>query len=629
MKFYKKVLSTTAVAALLLGATTLTSCGKKDSDPAMTDLISSVVLNNEGSKVSANFKVPSYVSNGKKNYKLEWHSNNTSYLNFEYVVDDPDTKEDESLEDATAKITQPTDEQKEVTFYAVLKNGSDTAQTENFRIRVQKLVTGEDRFKEFYDTASSKNTMDVAGYVQAKAGIATNSSGTVQCSLYLQDATGCGGYYAYCCTVTQEVYDAIKVGDYVKVTGQTSSVYNGVVEACYGDIEVDATNTNMDLANKVVDITAACDANEDLTYKQSQMVSLTGATVKSVTTKECTTTTGKYMSTMQTIATVVKGEKEFTVVLMEGTTPFAEAGTKTLFDTTKAAVKAGDIVTIKGLFVGTTSIAITDATNVTVTGHGEAPVEEAPTVVTTVAELNAGTVGKKYTFTGVVDELVSDKYGNMYIKDATGAKFYIYGLYDADDKRYDAMTTKPIVGDTITVTGALDEYNGTKQLKNAVVSNIVAGSGAGETPAPGTGTETTPGTDTPATVGEYDVVATLTASATSRQSFSKEQQIFTENGITITNDKASDIDIVDSSAHIRCYTASNLKFEYTSNFNVIVFTTTYADKNLPSTFTCDGATVVVDGTKCTIYLNSAASSFSIIGLPNQIRMTSVSVGNTK
>lgn len=77
---------------------------------------------------------------------------------------------------------------------------------------------------------------------------------------------------------------------------------------------------------------------------------------------------------------------------------------------------------------------------------------------------------EKYIVSGVIVEIASETWGNMYIQDSEGNKLYIYGLYDADGNRYDAMATKPAVGDTVTLVGILGQYNGNAQMKNATMT---------------------------------------------------------------------------------------------------------------------------------------------------------------
>ncbi len=72
---------------------------------------------------------------------------------------------------------------------------------------------------------------------------------------------------------------------------------------------------------------------------------------------------------------------------------------------------------------------------------------------------------QKYYVTGTITEVYNTQYGNMYITDGTNT-ITVYGLYK-DGKRYDAMSVKPVVGDEITVYGALTSYSSKAQFKNA------------------------------------------------------------------------------------------------------------------------------------------------------------------
>ncbi|MBR2381460.1 MAG: hypothetical protein IKA84_03080 [Clostridia bacterium] len=93
----------------------------------------------------------------------------------------------------------------------------------------------------------------------------------------------------------------------------------------------------------------------------------------------------------------------------------------------------------------------------------------------TIGTNNPGYTTDKYLVTGVVTEIANTKYGNLYIKDAEGNTLYLYGLYDQLGNRYDAMTTAPAVGDTITVLTVLGAYNDAPQGKNAtLVAHTVA-----------------------------------------------------------------------------------------------------------------------------------------------------------
>ncbi len=95
-------------------------------------------------------------------------------------------------------------------------------------------------------------------------------------------------------------------------------------------------------------------------------------------------------------------------------------------------------------------------------------------------EHNTYTEGKYYV-TGVITEVYNTQYGNMRITDEDGNILTIYGTYDADGtNRYDAMATKPVAGDTVTIYGVIGQYNGTAQIKNGWVVEHTPGEGEPE-----------------------------------------------------------------------------------------------------------------------------------------------------
>ncbi|MDD6980479.1 MAG: 5'-nucleotidase C-terminal domain-containing protein [Clostridia bacterium] len=69
-----------------------------------------------------------------------------------------------------------------------------------------------------------------------------------------------------------------------------------------------------------------------------------------------------------------------------------------------------------------------------------------------------GTSTESYYVTGTVVSIRSTTYGNMYIEDTDGNQLYIYGCYDMDGTRYDAMTNPPQVGDTVILYGQIKRY---------------------------------------------------------------------------------------------------------------------------------------------------------------------------
>lgn len=76
----------------------------------------------------------------------------------------------------------------------------------------------------------------------------------------------------------------------------------------------------------------------------------------------------------------------------------------------------------------------------------------------------------KYYVTGVIENIKNTTHGNMTIKDSDGNTLYVYGTWSADgNTRYDALETKPVVGDTVTVYGVIGNYNGA-QMKNGWIT---------------------------------------------------------------------------------------------------------------------------------------------------------------
>ncbi len=66
----------------------------------------------------------------------------------------------------------------------------------------------------------------------------------------------------------------------------------------------------------------------------------------------------------------------------------------------------------------------------------------------------------KYYITGIVTEIESTTWGNMYISDNEGNTIYVYGFYNEDGSvRYDVMDPKPAVGDLVTVYAIIGFYD--------------------------------------------------------------------------------------------------------------------------------------------------------------------------
>ena len=83
---------------------------------------------------------------------------------------------------------------------------------------------------------------------------------------------------------------------------------------------------------------------------------------------------------------------------------------------------------------------------------------------------------EKYIAGGIIVEIQNTTYGNMVIKDESGASILVYGTYINGKKYGDAEGTKPVVGDYVVVVGVVGKYNTTVQIKNADITSFTAAS---------------------------------------------------------------------------------------------------------------------------------------------------------
>ena len=275
----------------------------------------------------------------------------------------------------------------------------------------------------------------------------------------------------------------------------------------------------------------------------------------------------------------------------------------------------------------------------------------------------------KYYVSGVIVEVVNTTYGNVYIQDENGNKFLVYGLYSYDGTtRYDAMTYKPGLGDEISVWGVIGAYSNSAQMKNAWLDEVVicehdeyvvdetksvaaTCTKAGlkvevctscnvktiETEIEALGHTTEEGTcercgeeiggEAPALV---EVTGTLTFDNTSKRTeFSTSKQVWTEAGITMTNDKGSSTsNVAYYSKPVRLYASSKITVTAPGAITKIVFdcnSSSYATALKNSIGTVAGATVSVSSDKVTVTFSEAVDSFVIAKLTAQVRMDAITV----
>lgn len=118
------------------------------------------------------------------------------------------------------------------------------------------------------------------------------------------------------------------------------------------------------------------------------------------------------------------------------------------------------------------------------------------------------------------------------------------------------------------------------------------------------------------------------ADTTPRTSFSTSKQVWKQNGITFTNNKASSTNnVADYAKPIRLYANSEVIVEG-AGMKKIVFdcnSSSYATALQTSIGTVSGATVTVSSDKVTITFTSAVDSFTIAKLSAQVRIDSITV----
>ena len=128
--------------------------------------------------------------------------------------------------------------------------------------------------------------------------------------------------------------------------------------------------------------------------------------------------------------------------------------------------------------------------------------------------------------------------------------------------------------------------------------------------------------------------ATLSfADKAQRTSFSTTKQVWAQNGVTFTNDKASSTNAVaDYAKPVRLYANSSITVECASgNMTKIVFdcnSGSYATAMKNSIGTVSGATVSVSSDKVTVTFTSAVASFTVVKLTAQVRLDNITVTYT-
>lgn len=154
----------------------------------------------------------------------------------------------------------------------------------------------------------------------------------------------------------------------------------------------------------------------------------------------------------------------------------------------KVITEAGEVVTELGPERSTSIMFVGEAdafAEVAVSQEGDPnkwdPAVPRPVTAQYFNEVATDGDGFTYVLTGTITGTYNADYGNFYLEDATG-QVLIYGIYKDGAKCYTALGLKD--GDTITVQGARNSYNGNPQMKNATyVSHVAGNTPEPETPA--------------------------------------------------------------------------------------------------------------------------------------------------
>ena len=140
-----------------------------------------------------------------------------------------------------------------------------------------------------------------------------------------------------------------------------------------------------------------------------------------------------------------------------------------------------------------------------------------------------------------------------------------------------------------------------------------------EEPTPDTPDEPITGTETEVTINFGTTIQ--------RVSWDSNSQVWSNEDLTFTNNKASSSnDIIDSSNPVRIYAHSSVTLEHTNGIKSITFAAdnaTYATALTNSIGTPTGATVTKDGNNITVTFENAVKSYNIADITAQVRLDSI------
>ena len=111
-----------------------------------------------------------------------------------------------------------------------------------------------------------------------------------------------------------------------------------------------------------------------------------------------------------------------------------------------------------------------------------------------------------------------------------------------------------------------------------------------------------------------------------RTEFSTTKQVWVQNGITVTNDKANSQDkVADYAKPVRFYAGSNVTISYPGMTKIVIDCTGLESKHVNSWLTVTDATATNDNNIITIVFNSPKDSYTFTNLAKQSRAYSITV----
>ena len=235
----------------------------------------------------------------------------------------------------------------------------------------------------------------------------------------------------------------------------------------------------------------------------------------------------------------------------------------------------------------------------------------------------------------------------LYFKDESGAKQYINLVASGTYRNFTFATSatsvftwdaakstfKTTVSNEVCYIGTYGSYYTMGVLQSSKLNDgdyyarlyTMGNGGSGNTPSTPEGT--TPPADNPTTPPVAGEATISFADKANRTEFSTSKQVWKQNGITVTNDKASaSSDVADYINPVRFYQGSNVTIAYPNMTKIVIdcsgLDAKYVDSwlNVPAT-----ATATKNNNIITVVFNSPVDSITYTGLVKQSRAYSITV----